>query len=253
MDKIKPVRKTGLTETLEIPSKITQKPSKPMKTIIAAIISLAIGTTFIHAQGGLLSWQDATAHPSTNSTYYAPGYPSTTGATSGFTSGSGAGLYYFILLEATSTTSVDSGNPFGPDWNVVTYQTGGIAYGTNNIIAGSVMGLGLSGGFASDLNPGISYDDMVVGWSGSLGTSWSQIEAQAETFSFSASGYLGYSNVGTIIPTSAPAPPAGIIGGSSAQPGQIVLYQIEPEPATLSLFGLGGLSILLLRRRNAIP
>jgi hypothetical protein len=218
-----------------------------MKTIIAAIVSLAIGSSLVHAQGGgLLSWQSLIAHPSTNSTYYASGYPSTTGAVSGFTSGSGAGLYYFMLLEATSTTAADFGNPFGPDWNAVTYEGGGIAYGTNFLAAGSVAGFGSSQGFASDLIPGITYDDMVVGWSASLGTSWSQILA----FNGGASGYFGYSNVGTVIPTAYPAAASIIFGGTSAQPGQTILYYVEPEPATLALFGLGGLSMLLLRRRK---
>jgi hypothetical protein len=222
-----------------------------MKTIIAAIISLAIGTTLVHAQGGLLSWANAAAHPSTNSTEYATGYPSTTGGVSGFTSGSGAGLYYFILLTATSTTANDSGNPFGADWSVMNYAAGGIAYGTNNVVAGSVTGLGSTAGFASSLNAGTTYFDMVVGWSASLGSNWATVSGYGPSFGSSPFGYIGYSNVGSITPTSAPANGAGIIAGGSANPGAIVLYALTPEPTTLALVGLGGLSALLLRRRKA--
>jgi hypothetical protein len=221
-----------------------------MKTIIAAIISLAIGTTLVHAQGGLISWQNAAAHPTTNTTFYAPGYPSTTGAISGFTSGSLVGTYYFILLTATSTTAADYGNPLGPDWNVLTYDTGGIAYGTNNIVAGSVKGFNGAAGFASDLTAGITYSDMVVGWSASLGATWAQVEPQLQTYDFVGYGYVGYSNVGTITPTAVPAPGASIFGGTSAGQGLTILYEV-PEPTTIALAGLGGLSMLVLHRRKA--
>ena len=222
-----------------------------MKTVIAAIISLAIGSSLVHAQGGLLSWANIRARPMTNTALYATGYPSTFGGVSGETFGSGAGLYYFILLAATSTTAADWGNPFGPDWTAVTYATGGIAYGTNNTVAGSVTGFGGSTGFASDLTAGITYSDMVVGWSADEGTTWAQVSSYAPDMGADPGTVFGYSNVGTIIPTIAPAPAALIIGGTSAQPGKIILYTpFIPEPATLALFGLGGLSMLLLRRRK---
>jgi hypothetical protein len=223
-----------------------------LKTVIAAIISLAIGSSLVHAQGGLLSWANIRARPMTNTALYATGYPSTFGGVSGETFGSGAGLYYFILLAATSTTAADWGNPFGPDWNVVTYATGGVAYGTNNVVPGSVTGLGGSAGFASSLTAGITYSDMVVGWSADVGTSWADILSYAPDIADSPGSFFGYSNVGTIIPTTAPALGAAIFGGTSAQPGQTILYVLMPEPATLALLGLGGLSMLLLRRPKSL-
>src|SRR5215469_3814160 len=241
-----------LQKSWKFPIKSLKKPSIPMKTTIAAIVSLAIGTTLVHAQGGLLSWANAAAHPSTNSTLYATGYPSTTGAAhSGFTSGSAAGLYYFVLLTATSTTANDSGNPFGSDWSIVNYAAGGIAYGTNNVVAGSVTGLGSTAGFASSLNAGTTYFDMVVGWSASVGTDWATVSGYGPSMASAPFGYFGYSNVGSITPTAAPANGAGIIAGGSANPGQIVLYSLAPEPTTLALVGLGGLSMLFIRRRKA--
>jgi hypothetical protein len=246
--KIKPVQTNGFTETLDIPNEIAKKPSNPMKTIIVAIVSLAIATTFVHAQGGEISWFSSLAKPQTNNSYYAAFYPPP--GVQGETFGSGAGLYYFMLLTATSTTAFDAGNPLGPDWNVLTYQTGGIAYGTNGFVAGSVTGLGTAAGFSSGLTPGISYSDMVVGWSASLGTTWDQILPQVETGNWLTQGYFGYSNVGTITPNAYPAPGASIFGPTGIQSGQTILYYVEPEPATLALLGLGSLSMLLLRRRK---
>jgi hypothetical protein len=224
-----------------------------MKKIILTLIGMVAGASLVHAQGGLLSWANAAAHPSTNSTPYATGYPSTTGAAhSGFTSGTAAGLYYFVLLTATSTTANDAGNPFGTDWSAVSYASGGTALGTNNVVAGSVTGLGSTAGFASSLNAGTTYFDMVVAWSASLGADWATASSWGPGFGGTTpAGYFGYSNVGSITPTSAPANGAGIIAGGSANPGAIVLYAVPvPEPATIALAGLGGLAALALRRRK---
>jgi hypothetical protein len=219
--------------------------------IIFTIVALAMAASPVHAQGGLLSWQNAVARPETNSAPYVPGYPNTAGFPHGITSGSAAGLYYFILLEATSTTAADYGNPLGPDWNVVTYESGGIAYGTNFVIAGSVTGFDGVSGFASDLSVGVTYDDMVVGWSASFATSWPQALAEIQGGVGSQSGFVGYSNMGTITPTPAPANGASIFGGTGALPHETILYGTLPEPATLALAGLGGLSMLVLHRRKA--
>jgi PEP-CTERM motif len=223
-----------------------------MKKILLTLIGMVAGASLVHAQGGLLSWQAATGHPLTNTSTYATGYPTTTGHVSGFTGGSAAGLYYFVLLAATSTTSNDNGNPFGTDWSAVTYAGGGIALGTNNVVAGSITGNGGSAGFASSLTAGTTYFDMVVSWSASLGADWATASSWGPSFGSSPAGYFGYSNVGTIVPAAAPANGAGIFAGASAQPGQTVLYAVPtPEPTTIALAGLGGLAALALRRRKA--
>jgi hypothetical protein len=223
-----------------------------MKKILLTLIGMVAGATLVHAQGGLISWQAATAAPKTNSTKYVTGYPSTTGSIQANTPAASAGLYYFALLTATTTTASDSGNPFGSDWSVVTYAAGGNAYGTNNVVAGSVTGLGGTAGFGSSLNSGTTYFDMVVAWSASLGADWATASSYGPGFGGSPAGYFGYSNVGTITPTAAPANGALIFGSSSAQPGQTILYSVPaPEPTTIALAGLGGLAALVLRRRKA--
>jgi hypothetical protein len=229
-----------------------------MKKILLTLIGMVAGAALVHAQGGFLNWANASAHPMTNTTPYATGYPTTTGHVSGFTGGTvgptSTGLYYFALLAATSTTSNDSGNPFGSDWSLVTYAAGGNAYGTNNAVAGSVIGLGggTGAGFASSLTAGTTYFDMVVAWSASLGADWATATVNGPSFGTGPAGYFGYSNVGTITPTASPAPPASIIGGTSAGQGLITLYAVPtPEPTTIALAGLGGLAALVLRRRKA--
>jgi hypothetical protein len=238
-----------------------------MKKILTTMVVLVAGVTLVQAQG-LLSWLGPTAHVSTNSTLFATGYPSTNGAAiSGQTTGvsfSVAVQYYYVLLAATSTTANDAGNPLGSDWSVVDYSGGGIAYGTNFTAAGSVDGAGGTAGFASSLTAGTTYYMMVVGWSANLGNSWATVEGLLAGNWAGVSGlgitglpgsnpaFFGYSNVGTITPTSAPANGAAIFGSTGSQPGQLVLYNVPvPEPTTLALAGLGGLSLLFLRRRKS--
>ena len=103
----------------------------------------------------------------------------------------------------------------------------------------------------------------VVGWSASLGT-WSTISAElnAGTLVTGLNQFFGqtgtaynYSGGG---PNTLPAVNAfltsvqtGLAGsGMTSNAGALVLSQV-PEPTTLALAGLGGLSMLFLRRRKS--
>lgn len=231
-----------------------------MKKLILTAIAMVAGATLVHAQGGLINMNNLSAdiQTATNSSgagLYGSGYPSTTG--DGLTKiPTTAGAYYFAVLAATSTSASDSGNPAGGDWTVVTEDVAGnpVAVANNGGLAGGVEGPGGASGFASSLTAGITYDIMVVGWSANVGTSWAAVSGYfADDFAgWSAGGFAGYSNVGTIDPTSAPANGASVFSATGAADGQTILYALPvPEPATLALAGLGGLSMLFLRRRKS--
>jgi len=143
---------------------------------------------------------------------------------------------------------------------------------TGGLTAGGINGQGAAGGVAAanwsaptsadQTTAGIDYYT-VVGWSATLGT-WSTISSEllAGTLTTGANQFFGqtltaynYSGGG---PNSLPAVNAfstsgatGLAGsGMSSIPGSLVLAPI-PEPATLALAGLGGLSMLFLRRRKS--
>jgi hypothetical protein len=64
-------------------------------------------------------------------------------------------------------------------------------------------------------------------------------------------GYFGISNVGTGVGRSLDDGPEALFsasGGGISTP--MTLYLVVPEPSTIALAGLGGLSFLLFRRRK---
>ena len=222
-----------------------------MKKILLTIIGTVAGAALVHAQGGLITWTDLSAGITTNTTEFAPGYPSTAGGTSGkistWTSGN---HYFFALLAATTTNAADEGNPAGPNWSVVDIEGGPATMGTNTVAVGGIAGDGGANGISSSLNPEQTYFMMVVGWSASVGTSWAQVSADfADNFAgWLNGGEAGYSTISTIVPGSV-EPAASIFGNLT--PGAVILYALPiPEPTTLALAAFGGLSMLLLRRRK---
>ena len=227
-----------------------------MKKILLTMIGMAAGAALVHAQGGLIQWVNLSAGDTTNTTPYSAtgGYPSLVGGTSGKVSTWSSGNhFYFALLTATTTNAADEGNPAGPDWSVVLNSGTGLALqGTNAASAGSMSGDGGANGVQTSLNAGQVYYELIVGWSANLGTSWAQVSSMfADGFSGNTvvGAYAGYSEVGTITPASV-APAASVFG---QDPGStLVLYNVPvPEPTTLALAGLGGLSMLFLRRRKS--
>ncbi len=105
----------------------------------------------------------------------------------------------------------------------------------------------------------------MVGWSANLGTSWNAVEAELENWANNqliTIPYLGFSATGYITPLATTTSPGATVFGSAptAQGLPIyspntLLYALDPlypgpEPSTMALMGLGGLSLLLFRRRK---
>jgi len=222
-----------------------------MKKILVTFVGIAASAAMVHAQG-LVQFFSLAAGVSNNPTAYGTGYPTLNGATGAKTT-AGAGFQY-VLLAATSTTSADLGNPLGADWSVVT-DNGTNAVAPGGPTPGTVNGPGGSTGFTSNLAAGTTYFEMVVGWSSALGN-WATVSALLTGGSWQGNNpgsYVGYSAIGSFTPTAAPSPAAAVFGGSGVPLNSTTLFQAipTPEPTTLALAGLGGISMLFLRRRKA--
>ncbi len=162
----------------------------------------------------------------------------------------GINQYYYALLVGTASTSLTA----------ETFNSGLTLTATNyTISAGGIISQPVTGsGFAADnWAYGTSQFIQLVGWSATLGSTWGSVANEIANGTWSASVlnvggyYLGHSNIGSILSSSSgtvTAPSIFVPGGISA--GFDLNYVPIPEPSTMVLAGLGGLSLLLFRRRK---
>jgi len=165
--------------------------------------------------------------------------------------------YYFALLIASTTTAGDA-SPLGPDWSQAQIFGGGGAFitATNSLnLTGGVSGTGgISGVAVAGWAPGTSMDVMLVGW-GDFGSSWSQVKSELQAPDFpdgNSDSFFGYSGIASVTSGGAGSPPGPAVSifGSGIQGFDLFSVATIPEPTTLALAGLGGLSMLFLSRRK---
>jgi PEP-CTERM motif-containing protein len=228
-----------------------------MKKLILTTIGLFAGATLIHAQGAIeIAARPAGSVQTNTSSFYAPG-AGTAGAIP--TQVNAPGAYDFALLIATSTSAGDV-SPSGADWTQAQiFGGGGPILVSNSVnIAGGISGTGGAGGVSvAGWAAGTTMDVLLVGWSSNLGSSWSTVSAEfnggAAGGAWNTSGYFGYSGIAAITSGGAgtPASPPESIFGAGIQGFTLYAVSPTPEPTTLALAGLGGLSMLFLRRRKS--
>jgi hypothetical protein len=152
-------------------------------------------------------------------------------------------------------------------WDGTWTDTGLTATNASNF-QGALNPVGVTATTVPWSNPTTNSIVLVV-WSANLGSSWTVVSNilsalanhnTAPLFAADPSGanaFFGESAFGYIQPTVSPASGAGIFGSSASQNG-LPIYSLNtqlyllpvPEPATMALAGLGGLSMLLFRRQR---
>jgi hypothetical protein len=240
-----------------------------MKKILS-ILSLMAVTTFLHAQG-TVAFNNLVANVTTNSaiSHFAGG--TETGGTGGKTATT-AGLFIYQLFVQTYTGSLSASatNPTAGGWSVAFVDgTSTPITGTNRTAAGAIVGLGGNSGAAISglaLPTASNYSTagrdyfMFAGWSANLGSTWSDVSGKlASGFDGNtiANAFFGVSIIGNSYAGGAfslQAPSLFVTAAASTPVGfgtGVVLYTVPvPEPSTFVLAGLGGLSLLMLRRRK---
>jgi hypothetical protein len=224
-----------------------------MKKLLT-ILALASAATFVHAQGTIISQNGSALYAvSTNAALI--------GGTIGPTAKTALGFDYAVLI-ATYGGPAPTNNPLDAAWS------GAVLTGVNFVAA--LGGIAGQGGALGAVAPGWGaptagqYTDatekyfMIVGWSSNLGTTWATVSANLASnwatswagnafFGTSAIGF-GYSGGG---PLGLPAP--SLFTTSAGMPGGLTSgfsLMAVPEPTTMALAGLAGLSLLLFRRRK---
>ncbi len=172
-----------------------------------------------------------------------------------------ATAYYYALFYSSSVGSVGAalgtnGNyAFNAGWtfnspSAIASYTVGPAYGTNGAVgrytpentdpvhSGATITANTTAEFWT-----------VIGWSGNIGNTWQDV--QTWLANPTGTGWVGQAAVSAL---TAPGDPTTTPPGSipSVFSGAFTLGEVVsvPEPTTMALMGLGGLSLLFLRRRS---
>lgn len=236
-----------------------------MKKILT-LLSLMAATTFVYGQGDILFADSSTTFAiftNTALSFYDGGvYNGPNGVGGGTTGKAGsatANSYFYTLLISSATQTTN--NPLAAGWSQAFYS--------NSLTLGSPMlatnfpNAGFSGQFFGPNNnqstvitnwPAATVDSFVlVGWSASLGNNWLTVSNELSSGNWQANGYFGVSQVGNLASGGGGNNPAATLFGAGGITSTTDLYAITttPEPATIALAGLGGLSVLLFRRRKA--
>lgn len=238
-----------------------------MKKLLSVASGLIIGTAMLHAQG-VVEFSSSSLGILTNTagSHFAGG--NETGGTSGMTGIAANGFMYQLFVQPyTGTLDLSFTNPLTGGWTVATTSGTPITAtnGTRSFQYGSILGPGGLTGVAVDgwaLPTNSMYSSsgreyfLIAGWSVSLGTSWEQLsDLLADNFAnATAPGFFGVSTIGNSYAAGANGLSPESMFNSNGQTiqgvGAFTLYATVPEPSTTALAGLGGLSLLLFRRRK---
>ncbi len=230
-----------------------------------ATMSYGQGTIVVNSIAGAYSMYTNTA---VGVNFGGTGTGGVSGKTFANTVANGNSTYYYQLLIQPYTGGGVVDNPNAANgW--VSAQIPNLA--TNSgITAGGIAGSGGTAGSAvanwaaptgaSASGGGTEMYYMLVGWSATLGSSWTTVYDDIVNNSWGSNtggAPVGWSTVGYGYSGGGPylVPAPSVFGVTASEPGGFTsgftLYATPvPEPSVIMLAGLGGLSLLLFRRRK---
>ena len=243
-----------------------------MKKLLTATLCLAAGTMLLQAQGLIKINQTGVVRTNTAYSSFSGGNE-TGGVNAAMPNLASGKIFYFQLLLAPMNTFTanthSSTNPLASGW----YAPTAYPLATNSPVgaisgAGGASGAGVATWTPGDASAtadtqGTEMDFLLVGWSANLGTSWATVSGLLNN-GFAGwsipNAFFGVSQMGWGWPGGSGTPATAaqaLFGVTATMPGGLSttvpfqLFQVNvPEPSTIALAGLGGLAMLMLRRRK---
>jgi hypothetical protein len=229
------------------------------KLVLTTVCALAMaGAAFAQ---GTINWGSITAAAmtsQTNATTISPFFGGGAAASGGTIGGPvGNSMFYELLFSAY--TGVQAAVPTTLA-ALSSWQDSGLS-ATNQTTAGRLSPIAGSTAVIVPWAAGTTDSIVLVGWSANLGTTWTAASANLNNNNalagIAGNIFFGVSHTGFI--NAAPGNPGAVPFGTAATASglpinslntQLFLVQV-PEPTTIALAGLGGLSVLLFRRRKS--
>jgi len=249
------------------------------KLVLTSVCALAVSGMAL-AQG-YVNWAIPTSDVTfeTNSTMYSPlfGGGSAVGGAIGLTGTAASGFDYALLYQSTpsgvlsSDTAVWDGTWTGAAGlggvDMTGVNTTGLSHG--GVTAGTVNGASGSGVQVNWAN-GVTNSVVLVGWSADLGTTWAGVSNILAALSHGnnaplltqlagqTQAFFGETTIGNVNPAaSSPGNTLFATSSTALATGTPIFSLLTPmyllpvpEPATMALVGLGGLSLMLFRRQR---
>ena len=231
-----------------------------MKKLLT-ILAVASVATLAYAQGIVELQQTGAGFLISTNGLAIPGGQGTIGVTAK----TALGFDYAVLISNYGGP-VPNSSPLNAAWS------GAVLTGVNfAVTAGGISGQGGGAGAAAagwaPATTGANYTDgtemyfMIVGWSSNLGTTWATVSGELANnwvgTSWTGNAFFGESPIGYGFSGGGPyaLPATTLFNTTIGMPGALtagfdLMYVPIPEPTTMALAGLGGLSLLLFRRRK---
>lgn len=221
-------------------------------TLMNKLTLVIVGTFFMVGSafaGGTVNWAVI-------------GFPFMTAQTNSTAIGGSVGAmatsssFYFELLYNTSFTGSQVAPPnFATLFDGTSWLDTGLTATNSTTVAGRLVPVNPNTARTVPWANGITNNIMLVGWSANLGTTWSAASNALITENYNGPAFFGESATGYLNPLT-DDPGANVFGSSPQVSGLPInspntqLYLVVPEPSTIVLAGLGGLSLLSFYRRK---
>ena len=208
---------------------------------------------------GTVTWASITAAAmtaQTNSTQISPlfGGAAAVGGAVGSTATTANGFYYELLYTTYSGTQATIPTLA----SLLSWSDTGLE-AANNTIAGRLAPIAATASATVPWSPGTTDSIVLVGWSANLGTTWGSVSNVLANWNNNMPGaFFGVSTTGYTTTFATGVSPGATLFATAANaqglPINSTLTQLYllpvPEPASLAIAGLGGLSLLLFRRQR---